>query len=371
MYPRIFLAMDNCVLKKRWTEPDEWARIMRDLGVRYVEASADTELDPLYMGRAYVASWASRVAEAEARHGVRVSSVYSGHGSYTTLGIAHPDASVRDNIVENFVFPLVDIAGKLGCGLGFFAHAFRQADLQSPELYSRQVDVLVESLVRINRRSAEAGCQRIGIEKMYTPHQYPWRNDDVRRLLRRVRDASGRDFYFTEDVGHHNPKFRMPCLEDLSGDCRDVWLGTDRAAAMVERGCPEEALDEMRRNPQLFLEDDEGDCYETLRELGCFSPIIHLQQTDGVTSGHRPFTEAENRRGIIRPRRFLKALRESYERPVEDGMPLRCTEIYLTLELFSSTTSIMRDVLRDCAESVEYWRRFIPEDGISLEEIAS
>ena len=37
-------------------------------------------------------------------------------------------------------------------------------------------------------------------------------------------------------------------------------------------------------------------------------------------------------------------------------MPVRSDEVFLTLELFSGTTSIMRDVLQDCGESVAYWR---------------
>ena len=41
-------------------------------------------------------------------------------------------------------------------------------------------------------------------------------------------------------------------------------------------------------------------------------------------------------------------------------MPRRCTEIYLTLELFSGTASIMEDVLRDLEKSVAYWRAIIP-----------
>ena len=49
-YPRIYLAIDNCVFYKRWTEPGEWAEKIRSLGVKYVEASADTEHDPLYSG---------------------------------------------------------------------------------------------------------------------------------------------------------------------------------------------------------------------------------------------------------------------------------------------------------------------------------
>ena len=58
-----YLAADNCFAKKRWPAPREWAGVIADLGVRYVEASADTELDPFYMGEAYLRDWPHAVQE--------------------------------------------------------------------------------------------------------------------------------------------------------------------------------------------------------------------------------------------------------------------------------------------------------------------
>ena len=50
MDPIIYLGIDNCFASKRWVRPMEWARVISDLGLKHVEASADTECDPLYMG---------------------------------------------------------------------------------------------------------------------------------------------------------------------------------------------------------------------------------------------------------------------------------------------------------------------------------
>ena len=61
MYPRIYLAINNCVLYKRWTRPDEWGRIIRDMGIYYIEASADNELDPLYTGEEHLRRWVDEV----------------------------------------------------------------------------------------------------------------------------------------------------------------------------------------------------------------------------------------------------------------------------------------------------------------------
>lgn len=373
MYPKIYLAIDNCVFYKRWTSPDAWAEKIRDLGLRYVEASADTELDPLYMGHTYLFDWVRKVKDAEAKYGIKVANLYSGHGTYTTLGLTHPDIHVRRNMLENWFFPLLRVAAELDAGAGFFAHAFGHEILQNEQTYRRYVDILVDALREINVYGAQLGCRSLGIEQMYTPHQFPWRLQDTKELLQRVRQQSGRDFYFTEDLGHHHTKFMRPDLAALRADqSADVWLGSDLAYALWKAGGErawQRVSNEMDRHPSLFSKKEDGDCYHTLRTLGCYSPIIHLQQTDGRTSAHLPFTPEENAKGIITPRAVLEAIKAAYDAPEEPGMPRRCQEIYLTLELFSGTTSIMNQVLDAVAQSVQYWRSAIAQDGLYLDQL--
>lgn len=62
--PKIFLAVDNCILSKRWTRPAEWMNLLKSMGVYYVEASADNECDPLYMGMDYMQRWVQEVKTA-------------------------------------------------------------------------------------------------------------------------------------------------------------------------------------------------------------------------------------------------------------------------------------------------------------------
>ena len=375
MYPRISLAVDNCFAYKRWTRPDDWARVVSALGVRYVEASADTELDPLYVGLPYLERWVGEVKRAEKERGVRVCNLYSGHGTYTTLGLAHTAAAVREHLIVDWFFPMIRLAGELGAGMGFFAHAFEHAVLQDRATYDRSVAMLTEALARLNRYAGEVGCGKLGLEQMYAPHLYPFRLKDTEDLVREVTRLSGRDFYFTEDVGHHHVKYQRPDRGALAGGkVRGVWLGTDRAFSLADRGgisTWELISAEMDANPQLFSSPEDGDCYAWLARLGCYSPIVHLQQTDGQTSAHLPFTQEENRRGKITGEKVLRALMRSYDRPEIAGMPSRCDEIYLTLEVFSSTTSIPHDLLDDYRTSVAYWRRFVPEDGMALDELVA
>ena len=93
-YPKIYLTMDNSFATKRWTEPDDWARIIRDLGVSCIEASADTEADPFYCGEEYLAVDRRRCCAAGAKHGVQVVNFYTGYTTYRTLGLAHPTPAI-------------------------------------------------------------------------------------------------------------------------------------------------------------------------------------------------------------------------------------------------------------------------------------
>ena len=56
-------------------------------------------------------------------------------------------------------------------------------------------------------------------------------------------------------------------------------------------------------------------------------------------------------------------------RPPEKDLPPACDEIFLTLEIFPQTAQRPREILDMMQKSVEYWRRFIPEDGVPLDQL--
>ncbi len=102
--------------------------------------------------------------------------------------------------------------------------------------------------------------------------------------------------------------------------------------------------------------------------MGCYSPIVHLQQTDGNVSAHWPFNDKFNAQGIISGKKVLDSLYKSYVQS-DMGMPPKCKEIYLTIEVFAGTSEIPYDILKKIEESVQYWRDFIPEDGLTLDKL--
>ena len=380
MYPKIYLAIDNCFASKRWTQPKEWARTIAELGVQYIECSADTELDPLYMGPDYMRDWPALVKAAQKEYGVKVCNLYSGHGTYSTLGLGHNDYRVREHLMENWFKPLIRIAGELDAGMGFFAHCFSVDTLMDGKKYTKHYDVLIDELVALNRYGAEVGCKYLAIEQMYSPNQIPWTIFGTHLMMRQVSQHSKLPFYFTEDVGHHSRKYVKPTRKEIIDHFerrdRSIWLGGTEASELFERALAQETLSEetlqqileqMGHTPWLFSTEEDTDCYEWLRRLGCFSPIIHLQQTDGNSSPHLPFTQ----NGIIEAEKVLRALKESYDNPQYMGMPERCEEIYLTLEIFSGTAQTAKEILDNYRTSVAYWRKFIPNDGITLDKLVA
>lgn len=370
-YPQVYLAIDNCFAYKRWTQPKEWCAVIADLGISYIEASADTELDPLFMGNEYLEKWIDDTCKAQEDTGVKVVNLYSGHGTYTTLGLTHTDLGVRRRFVESWFKPMIKTAAALDAGLGFFAHAFPHGVLQNPVLYRKYIDILIDGLTELNRFAGEAGCSSLGLEQMYAPHLYPWTREQTRELINTVTKKSGRSFYFTEDLGHHRKIFEKPDKDALKEKHRQgLWLGSDRAFALSEKGDLEGLVAEIEKTPYLFSRPGDDNCYQWLAELGAYSPIIHLQQTDGNRSSHLPFTAVNNEWGIIDGPKVLKALKASFDSDFSE-VPEKIHTVYLTLEIFTETASIMPSILNDIKASVAYWRCWVPEDGMKLDELVS
>ena len=386
MNVKIFLAIDNCFATKRWCEPGEWMRVIKDLGIRYVEASADNEIDPLYSCPAFINDWVKEVRRESEKSGVRVVNLYSGHGTYSTLGLGHYDARVREHFVRDWVRPMLRTAGKLGAGLGFFAHAFSEKMLREPALYRKAWDTLIEIFRGLSVDAERSGAATFGVEQMYTPHQIPWTIADAAEFLRQTNDkSSGLPVYITIDTGHQSGQdnFLPPSAVDVrdfvrrirGGGASDIYVGPveffPAFRDLVLSGASANKISKaiakhVKSFPYLFSAPGDGDTYRWLEHYAAFSPIIHLQQTNGKESSHKNFTPEMNEWGIIRADKVLRAIRANYSRPVPKGFPPKCKEIYLTLEPFLGTAAHPRMMLEEIAESVAYWRRYVPEDGLDI-----
>lgn len=390
MDPKVILGMDNCYAAKRWIRPAEWMKMIRSLGINYVEASADTECDPLYMGAEFTKDWIEDVKKCSAELGVTVKNVYSGHGTYVTSGITHYDERVIARFRDRWMKKQMDTAQALGAGFGFFAHGFEELLLQDDALYEEKLNGLYDTLAELASYAKEIGMRYVGVEQMYSPHQPPWTIDGVAKLLREVYRRSGAPFYITADLGHMNGQqyFVKPdenyirekiTLARAGKPAKKVWLGSGEArrfylaaasGEMDEDAAVKAILADVEAHPNLFSQPCDWNIDEWVRRMGCYSPIMHLQQSDGKSSPHWPFSREYNEKGVVKAENVLRALIASYAQPDDSEMPPKCDEIVLTFEPFISTAGNTYDLLDELKESVAYWRKYVPEDGMRLSEVA-
>ena len=387
-YPKVYLVMDNCFAIKRWVRPAEWMPVIKDMGVTFVEASTDNEIDPLFSPSKYRDSWLAETKAAQKDLGMTVANFYTGYQTYRTVGLAHHDSRVREHIKNEWFGRLVPLAAELGSGIGFSFHAIPHHALQTRRSFEEHERQLVETYGELAAFAWKQGKVELSCEQMYSPHQTPWKISQTRKFLKDVHSCCGVPFYTTIDVGHMVGQchFRRPTAEKIrqaiattkeGKNIGSIWLGPERCRSLLECKAGsvgdaellQEITNLLDEYDYLFSAPQDSEVYTWLEELGAWSPIIHLQQTDGVTSSHAPFTRSTNDKGIIRGAEVLRALLRSWNKGEQEGMPPRVSHFYLTFELFIANTSYPHDSLLQLRESVEYWRRFIPRDGMDLKEL--
>ena len=74
---------------------------------------------------------------------------------------------------------------------------------------------------------------------------------------------------------------------------------------------------------------------------------------------------------MVRPDEVLSALAWSFAQPAEEGMPPPVEDIYLTFEVFAGTAETNRQIIEKLTQSYEYWREYVPEDGMLLSELVA
>ena len=385
------MVADNCFAIKRWVHPIEWTKKIRDIGIKYIEMSTDNECDPLYNTEEYLKKWVENVKISEEKTGTKVVNFYTGYQTYRTIGLAHPDKCVSKRLLDNWLKKMIKVSANLNVGLGFYLHAIPEKALQSPEIFNKTHEQILENLSELAIYAWENGKVQISLEQMYSPQQTPWTIKGAKEFIKEIYKRTKKPFYITIDVGHQigQRKFLRPKFEDIkkaisrfkrSGKIENIWLGPLSAYNIFEKALKNDIIDlkdyvkkiefEMDKYPYMFAEYKDGDTYNWLEELACYSPIVHLQQNDGICSwGHAPFTKENNNKGIIMPDKVLKAIARSYEKKEEVGMPPRCENIYLSFEIFASNTEFSYDIIKKMKESVYYWRQFIPKDGLPLNEL--
>jgi len=343
-------------------------------GIQYIEASTDNEIDPLFNTREFRYKWIDEVREYEQSLGLKVVSLYSGYATYRTVGLAHWAASSRNKLIRNYYKPVVDVAQALKAQVGNTLSAFSDPQLSDSSQFYRTEKILLSHLASMTEYAGIHNVQ-FSYEQMYTPNQGFWKIEDCLRYMRQVYFTCGIPMYITIDTAHQCGQrlFIKPGSDEIEQMVMQKSTGYSRLPEpireMIIRGCSTSDLQSVIDSyPYLFCSPEDTDVYAWFSNLGCYSPIVHLQQTDGTFSAHKPFTPENNAKGCIEPKRILQAIAKSYEKNDDSGIP-KVTDIYLTFELFFSITDDKTRIYDDLVKSVEYWRDVIPEDGRYLNDL--
>lgn len=392
-YPKIFLVLDNCFAIKRWVKPADWLELTHEIGFAFAQASTDNEIDPLFSTFDYMDDWFSEVKKSEQVTGVKVINFYTGYQTYRTIGLAHHDSRIRRKLVEGWFKPIIQrIAELQAAGIGFSFFAMPDAVLQDPAQYKERTEIIMDLLGELAGYAYLNHEVQVSFEQMYAPQQPPWTIAQSRHYLESCYAIRKKPVYITLDVGHMvgQRKFLKPSMQAIidsiqeehpDGVAPSIWLGSDSAYRLwstAREKCKTQSeielvaaaiISEMETYPYLFAEEKDGDIFQWVEELACYSPIIHLQQTNGVHSSHAAFTPATNKDGVVTGEKLLQAIALSYQKQAKVGMPDPVENIYLSFEIFASNTETKHEIIWKLKQTLDYWRKFVPKDGLSLDKL--
>jgi hypothetical protein len=293
---------------KRWPNPEDWARIVKqELGLSWVQFSFD-QFDPRSRPDS-MRAYAYRIRNACDKYGLRIHSTFTGLSIYSHNLLMHPlpegRADGEDWFMHAFAMTQALGADAIGGPYGgldlpsFQSETDRDAVLKSAE----------EALVRLLEAAPQFGIRTFLWEQTPIRREGPVDIEGTIAHLKHVnaiRPSGSASFALCLDVGH-------AISPDASG---------------------------IDKNPYRWLE-----------KLAPLAPVIHLQQTDGRYDRHWPFTQANNAAGIIDGDRVLASIRKSGA-----NQPLLCIEVGFAFEEDDGV------VLRDLQETVAYWQQALARD---------
>jgi sugar phosphate isomerase/epimerase len=284
----------------KYTEPEVWTKVVReDLGLKYVQFVADL-LNPFWPGE-YIENQIKRINAAAKQYGVVIESVMT--SSFTRVNhLMSPDEEARKFWLAWFK-KFLDIGRRMGAknaGAHFGIMTFDTFD--NPEKRKFIVDEGVRGWQELSFYAQDLGYDCLIFETMSIPREMAHTVEETRELLARVNERCGVPLKVCLDVGH--------------------------------------APHPSQRDPYPWLE-----------QLAAEAPVIHLQQTVLHKSNHAPFTEENNKTGIITREKVMDAAKKG-----------GCTDALFAFEI-SHREHWDTDfrIIKDLRESVDYFRPLIPE----------
>ena len=284
----------------KYPEPEVWTRIVRnDLNLRYVQFVADL-LNPFWPA-AYIQDQIRRIRDAAREYDIVIESMFT--STFTRVNhFMCSDAEARKFWLD-WHKRFVDIGAEFGAKNAGSHFGIMSFDVYNdPDKRRFITDEAVKGWQELSFYAREKGYECLIFEPMSIPREMADTVEETRELMDRVNDLCGVPLRVCLDVGH--------------------------------------APHPSQRDPYPWIE-----------QLAAVSPVIHLQQTVLNKSNHAPFTEENNKTGIITREKIMDALKKS-----------GCTDVLFAFEI-SHREHWDTDfrIIADLRESADYFRAVISD----------
>ena len=186
---------------KRWPEPTEWARLVREtLGLSHVQFTYDL-LDP-WSPEPMRRAMAAQVRQAAEDFGITIESAFSGLANYCYDGLLHPDSAGRRISVEWWKRAF-DLAAELGAeASGGPVGAMSVAAAADPERREQLYRGLLDSMEELSQAAAAAGLKCFLVECTPLAREVPYTVEQANKFMSDLKGRCQVPVQFLVDVGH-------------------------------------------------------------------------------------------------------------------------------------------------------------------------
>lgn len=299
----IRLGVSTGFAVNRYAEPQEWARVIRDSGIKNIQFTAD--LLNVSLPESILLRQVDLINRACDDNGLVITSTFT--GAFTRVNhLAHPDADIRAYWVDwfkRFSKLTVDLGAKV---MGSHFGIFTMRDDRDLKLRAERRNQNINAWHEVASYAKDLGLKEILWEPMSISREQGETIPECRRLQ--------------DDVNHLAPLPFKICLDVDHGDLASP--------------------DPADTNPYAWLE-----------AFASESPFIHIKQSSANKGGHWPFIEPYNSDGRIQPERVLEVLKKN-----------GATDVELVLELsFREREPADRNAPDALRESCKFWRPYVSE----------
>lgn len=299
---KLRLGINTGFAINRFPEPEEWIRIVGNLGLRYVQFTADM-LNP-HLPAKIIREQLERINKNLIEYDVLIEHTFT--GAFTRVNhLAHPDKSIRRYWMAWFE-KFADMSKNLGAiSMGSHFGIYGVRDMND----KKRKEIILKEIIRGWRGIASYG-EKIGLqyltwEPMSIPREFGETISETKRIQKAVNNNIAIPMKLCLDVGH------------------SYVLGNR----------------------------DDNDPYAWLRAFGKEAPMVHIKQQLPGSSAHWPFTKENNAKGTIKADKVIEALEASGAK-----------DVLLLFEFaFREREPFESRVVSDLKESVEYWREYVSD----------